>query len=93
MDGFPHQGVFFFNVAAKNRHAAHANGKGKERLVHGAHHNAAIDLSKIRHQVKFQAFCRARQEQAVHRQHQHQHQQGQHHIFGNALQPALQVKA
>ena len=65
VDGFPHQGVLFFNVAAKNRHAAHANGKGKERLVHGAHHNAAIDLSKIRHQVKFQAFCRARQGQAV----------------------------
>ena len=85
------------HVAAKNRHAAHANGKGKERLVHGSHNDIANahfgGTVPVRQQVERQALARAGQHKAVHSQNQDQHKQRAHHPFANAFNAVLQTAA
>ena len=81
------------DVAAEDRHAAHADGQREKRLVHGRHDDPAVNGREIRHKVEPQPLRRTGKRQAVHGQHQHQHQQRAHHVFGHALQPALQIKA
>ena len=81
------------DIAAENRHRAHADGEREESLVHRADDNRAGDLRKIRHQIERQALFRARKREAVNGQHDHQHKQQRHHDLGDALQAALQMEA
>ena len=93
MDRFAHQRAVLADIAAEDRHAAHADRQREERLIHGCHDDCAVDLGEVRHQIEPQPLRRAGKGQAVQRQHQHQHQQGGHHVLGHAFQPALQVEA
>ena len=79
------------DVGAEDRHGADAQRQRKERLIHRAHDDAAVNLGEIRHQIERQAASRAVQREAVHGQHRHQHEQRHHHVLGDALKAALQA--
>ena len=76
-----------------HQHGAHANGQREERLIHRADDDRAGDLGEIGDEIEFQTLCRAGERCAVDRQHDHQHHQKRHHIFRDALQTALEIKA
>ena len=52
-----------------------------------------VDLSEVRNQVKTKTLRGAAKKKASDGQHDHQNQQRGHHIFGDALKAALQIKA
>ena len=91
--GFTQQGAIFVNIAAKDRHGTDAERQGEERLVHGADDHLAVDLGEVGDEVEFQTFLCAVKGSAVERQNQHKREERNHHVLGNALQTALEVKA
>ena len=90
---FAEQRLLFSDIAAEDCHRAHADGQREERLIHRADDDRAGDLGEIGDEIEFQTLCRAGERCAVDRQHDHQNHQKRHHIFRDALQTALEIKA
>ena len=89
--------MLFRHIAAENFHRGNAQAQCEKGLIHRSrNYSAQANLPRprqIRQQIEAHALSRARQQQAVHRQHHNQPQKAQHHHFGNSLQALLQAKA
>ena len=95
MDRLPHERTVLADIASEDRHTAHANGQGvKNAWFMAPTTTAAINLSQNPAPGKISSLlpapgrgrlCTASTSISTNR--------AEHHIFGNALQPALQVKA
>ena len=59
MDRFAHQRAVLADIAAEDRHAAHADRQREEGLIHGRHDDCAADLGEVRHQIEPQPLRRA----------------------------------
>ena len=83
--------MLLVDVAAENRHAAHAGRERKERLIHRTDNDRTVDFGEIRREVERQTFRRAVKQDAMHREHEHEHEKGAHHVLRDALQTLLNV--